>query len=78
MHLYAVKLAGVAPCLALRVLTVHAATRSAVALTQLPCTVYTSCKPCLCFLLLVVVSITFVTPISWLPTSYSSSALDCS
>lgn len=33
MHLYAVKLAGVAPCLALRVLTVHAATRSAVALT---------------------------------------------
>lgn len=41
MHLYAVKLAGVAPCLALRVLTVHAATRSAVALTQLPCTLYT-------------------------------------
>lgn len=42
MHLYAVKLAGVAPCLALRVLTVHAATRSAVALTQLPCAVYTT------------------------------------
>lgn len=34
MHLYAVKLAGVAPCLALRVLTVHAATRSAVSLTN--------------------------------------------